>query len=151
MHEDGWVIPGCPVNGPSLDAHGETIAAVWFTAEGDSPRVLSAISTNGGDSFSSPIRLDGGRPLGRVDIEALSDGRFAIVWLEDASDRAHLMLTRMDRSGNASSAISIGETGNGRSSGFPRMTSAGDDVYVTYVDTASDEESVIRTLRISAQ
>src|SRR5690606_29736243 len=31
VHDDGWRISGCPVNGPQADAAGDTVAVAWFT------------------------------------------------------------------------------------------------------------------------
>ena len=66
VHDDGWRIPGCPVNGPAV-AHGDGhLAVAWFTAAQDRPRVLLAFSHDGGASFDAPIQIDGDRPVGRV-------------------------------------------------------------------------------------
>ncbi|MFC4670617.1 exo-alpha-sialidase [Seohaeicola nanhaiensis] len=32
IHNDGWEIAGCPVNGPAIDTMGDRISVVWFTA-----------------------------------------------------------------------------------------------------------------------
>ena len=43
VHDDGWVIPGCPVNGPSVAALGDAVVVAWFTGAGNTPRVRAAI------------------------------------------------------------------------------------------------------------
>ena len=35
VHADGWVIRGCPVNGPALAMRDDRVAVLWFTAAGD--------------------------------------------------------------------------------------------------------------------
>ena len=34
VHDDGWKIAACPVNGPMLSARGRDVAIAWFTATG---------------------------------------------------------------------------------------------------------------------
>ncbi|HBP86662.1 MAG TPA: exo-alpha-sialidase [Nitrospiraceae bacterium] len=53
-----WEIAGCPVNGPILAARGIQLAAVWFTGEGDRPRVRAAFSLDGGQHFGEPAEID---------------------------------------------------------------------------------------------
>ena len=77
---DNWNISGCPVNGPSISADGETVAIAWFTAAED-PLVNVAISTDSGKSFSEPIEIVRGETLGRVAVVILDDGELAISWL----------------------------------------------------------------------
>lgn len=68
LNVDGWKIEGCPVNGPQIDALGDRVAAAWFTAAGDRGRAYVAFSTDGGGSFAKPIAVDGGKPVGRLDV-----------------------------------------------------------------------------------
>ena len=68
VSEDGWHYPGCPVNGPAVAARGDTVAVVWFTAAGGTPRVYAAFSTDGGAAFGPRMQVDDGRPAGRVDV-----------------------------------------------------------------------------------
>ena len=35
VHNDGWKIPACPVNGPMLSAHGRDVAIAWLTVQED--------------------------------------------------------------------------------------------------------------------
>lgn len=69
---DRWVIPGCPVNGPAVDAVGSEVAVAWFTAANDVSAIKVAFSHDGGRSFDEPIVIDQGEgklgPIGRVDV-----------------------------------------------------------------------------------
>ncbi len=66
LRHDGWKINGCPVNGVDLDANGRSVVAAWFTAANDQPQVKVAFSNDAGASFSAPVRVDEGRPIGRA-------------------------------------------------------------------------------------
>src|SRR5690606_26548775 len=58
VHTDDWTMPACPVNGPAVDARGHDAIVGWYTAAGDTPRVLVARSTDAGDSFGPVLELD---------------------------------------------------------------------------------------------
>ena len=83
---DNWEISGCPVNGPSISAIGETVAIAWFTAA-KSPLVNVAISTDSGESFSEPIEIVSGETLGRVAVVILDDGDLAVSWFVAADSK----------------------------------------------------------------
>ena len=79
---DGWVIEGCPVNGPALSVRGSRAALAWFTASGDQPQVRLAVSKDGGLSFEAPKVVATGAPLGQVSAVLLDDDSVLVSWLE---------------------------------------------------------------------
>ena len=81
VHEDGWRIEGCPVNGPAVSAIGDRVAVAWFTAAGNEPRVLLAFSDDGGTTFEPPLQISEGFALGRVDVVLLEDGSAFALWV----------------------------------------------------------------------
>lgn len=122
VHDDGWVIGGCPVNGPAADALGEEVVVAWFTAAQDRPRVLVAFSSDAGDSFGVPVRVDDGRPVGRVDVVRLQDGSALVAWLEEAeSTGAEIRLRRVGKEGEVSTPWTLARTSAARASGFPQF------------------------------
>lgn len=89
LHEDGWRIPGCPVNGPALASHGDRVALAWFTLGRDeAPRIWVVLSEDAGETFGEPLRIDGGGALGQLDLAWGGDGRLAVSWHEDSSKGA---------------------------------------------------------------
>lgn len=82
VNNDDWRIAACPVNGPRLASDGGRVAAAWFTAADNDPRVLASFSPDAGTRFLMPLRLDRGKPVGRVDTLILSDGALLVTWLE---------------------------------------------------------------------
>ena len=134
LHHDGWQIPGCPVNGPQVTAAGDRLGVAWFTASNDEPRVNVVFSDDGGKSFGGPQRIDDGHPVGRVDIETLDDA-VIVSWLERIEGgTGEVKLRRLLSSGASGASVSLGQTGAGRVSGFPRMAVFGGDVYVTWTE-----------------
>ncbi|MCA1734104.1 MAG: glycoside hydrolase, partial [Acidobacteria bacterium] len=87
-HDDGWKIPGCPVNGPQIAARDGVVALAWFTMADGEPKVLATFSKDEGATFSPPVRLDSGAAAGRVDLVLLSDGTAVVSWLDGSGDDA---------------------------------------------------------------
>jgi len=157
VHSDGWVVPGCPVNGPAVAAggpEGRQVAVAWFTASENRPRVQVAFSVDAGASFEAPVVIDAMNPVGRVDI-ALDDAGDAIVsWLGGVDqDNAAVRLIRVPGPATAgraaptasstSTPLTIALTGGSRASGFPRIVRSGGDVVVAW--TGTSETSAVRT------
>jgi len=140
---EGWQFPACPVNGPSLSARGRTVAAAWFQAKDGKPKAFAAFSSDGGRSFGTPIRLDQEGSLGRVDIELLSDGSAAAGYIDLAGDRAEFRIKRLQAGGAVSAPVTIANLANNRSSGYPRMALAGDELVFAWIDR--DGGSTVRT------
>ena len=135
VHEDGWRIAGCPVNGPSVAARGRHLALAWHTAAEGTPRLLLAFSEDSGATFGAPLRQDEGLPLGRVDLEMLPDGSVVLSWIEQRDEQGEVRVRRVHPNGEASPSLLLGRTSAGRSSGFPRLAASGSEVIVAWTDT----------------
>lgn len=127
VHEDGWVIGGCPVNGPSAAALDELVAVAWFTAPDGEAQVNVAFSADAAASFGPPARLDAGRPLGRVDVVLLDDGSALVTWLEEegAGTEASILSRRVTPEGVMGEPRRLAGTEGARASGFPRIARLG--------------------------
>jgi hypothetical protein len=147
LHEDNWVIPGCPVNGPAADAEGDRVAVAWFTAAAERPRVQVTFSDDAGASFGEAIRVDDGDPVGRVDVLLLAPGVALVVWLENVGEAAELRGRLVAASGRIGPARAIAATSAERASGFPRMARSGDDVLLVW--TQAGEPSTVRAAVLS--
>ncbi len=149
LAEDGWRIPGCPVNGPALDAAGERVVAAWFTAPEGRAAVQAAFSDDAGATFEPPRRIDSGRPLGRVGVQLLADGAAVVSWLEVVGERAELRLRKVPRAGPAGDPRTVASTDTSRASGIPRLARVGDRLYVAWVETSAEAESRLRLQAVS--
>ena len=78
--DDGWIINGCPVNGPVIAADGERVAIAWFTAADDRPRVRLAESRDAGVTFASPVDVARGGTSGHVGLVLLPRDGAAVSW-----------------------------------------------------------------------
>lgn len=138
VSQDGWEIPGCPVNGPAIDASGTDVALVWFTAANGEPAVRMAFSDDGGDSFSAPLPLDLGSPVGGVDVVALSDGSALVSWLERTAAGEALLICRATPEAGCGDPVALTISPSGHTIGFPRMVAAQDDVYIVWNEPSRD-------------
>jgi len=126
--QDNWHYPGCPVNGPQLTSRGDTVAIAWFTAPENVSRVQVAFSTDGGATFSEPVRVDDGDPSGRVDVELLGDGSVIVSWLEKTDPDAEIRARRVTPGGGMDDSWLVAPTSAAHGSGFPRMTRVGNEL-----------------------
>jgi len=122
LFADGWQIRSCPVNGPAVGAVHDTVAAVWFTGAQDTARVRVAFSTDAGATFGPAVRVDGGLPSGRVDLEMLDGGAALVSWIERTGGESAEVWARVVRAdGTMEPHAVITPSSGARSSGFPRM------------------------------
>jgi hypothetical protein len=153
VHDDGWVIPACPVNGPAVDARGDDVVVAWFTAAEDSERVQVAFSSDGGATFGAPVRVDGGTPGGRVDVTLLPDGSAVVLWIERAgmsetAGPAEIRVRRVAPDGELSPPALLAASSSARTSGFPRMVPDGQGRLVFAWTDVSGTSPVVRIARV---
>lgn len=148
VSSDGWVINACPVNGPSVDAAGRSVALAWFTSANNTPRVKVAFSTDAGATFGAPITVDDGNPAGRVGAVLLDDGSAIVSWLERTKgDTATVRARRVRATSGAGPAVTIAASSAARASGFPRMARVKDQLYFAW--TVPGRPSAIHMSRAS--
>jgi hypothetical protein len=140
IHDDHWRIAACPVNGPALSAKGRAVAIAWFTAVGDEGHVYAAFSTNAGETFGQPIRIDDVGAVGRVDVELLADGSAAVSWIEFANQRSEFRIRRAEPSGARSASVAVSGIASGRSSGYPRLTHRGNELIFAWTDAGDSPQ-----------
>lgn len=133
VHADGWMIPGCPTNGPAVAARGQRVAVAWFTAAKDTPRLKMAFSEDGGATFGDPVVIDDGRPVGWPDVVMLEDGATLVSWLERRGEGVGEVLVRRVSPGRAPGPpIVVAQSVSGRATGVPHMARVGDRVLVAW-------------------
>lgn len=148
IHRDGWKIDGCPVNGPQIDARGRRVAVAWFTAPDDKGRINVSFSQDAGASFSTPVRIDLGGAVGRVDIELLGDGSALVSWIEGVGNAAAVAVRRVAEDGKMSRVMTVAPSSAARGAGFPRIARVGDDFYAAWTDVADQKR--VRVARFEA-
>ena len=152
LHEDGWQINACPVNGPAADRSGESVAAAWFTMAAGSPEVWAGfVSSDGMDAVSDPVRFDEGRPAGRVALRMDGPDTALVLWMEGGSeDEAGLYIRIVYRDGGMTEAFRVASTSTGRTVGYPRLEREGEGWLAVWTEPGqdSDDPSRLKALHI---
>lgn len=143
MYADNWEIPGCPVNGPAIDARGEHLVVAWFTGAENTSHIKAIFSDDEGETFGAPIIVDNGRPVGRVDAVLLNDSTAIVSWVERNDTGADIRIRKVNSDGTQEDAIVLTMTSPERASGFPRMVLLGDRLFFAW--TLPGEPSRIKT------
>ena len=125
VHDDGWKIDGCPVNGPAIGASARYVAVAWFTAPKDQGHAFVAFSQDAGRTFGAPVQIDESGSLGRVGVEQLEDGSAVVGWIELAGRGTPFKVRRVMRNGQRSAAVTVTDLGERRNSGYPRLARHG--------------------------
>ncbi len=150
VHDDGWVTKACPVNGPALSAHERRVALAWFTKARDTAKVQLAFSDDDGASWRTPVRVDDGAPIGRVDVELLADSSALVTWMEQTKKgAADIRARRIWRDGRASPAAVVMQSSEARQAGFPRIAAlSGSEVAVAWRELSSPARLRLARLRM---
>ena len=143
VHNDGWRIQACPVNGPAISARDRAVAVAWFSAKGDQGHAFVAFSNDAGRTFGSPIRVDDQASVGRVGVALLPNGSAAVTWVESANQRSAFRLRRVEPSGARSAAVTVGQTGSTR---IPRVALHRDELVFAWTEDDKGS-SRVRTAR----
>jgi len=138
VHDDGWKIDACPVNGPSVSANGRDVVVGWFTTKDNMGEAYVAFSQDGGKTFGDPIRLDDAGTLGRVSVSMLEDGSAAATWVEFKDKRGQFSIRRVMKSGQKTPAVVIAGATGGRVSGVPRFARLGNQLVFAWSETPAN-------------
>jgi len=125
VHADGWVIAGCPVNGPALALAGTRPVIAWPTFGDGSYRVR--VARREGEAWSKPIELEAGSGvMGRVDAAAWGSDGVLVSWLGAHDGQSVLRVARLDAALVESERLAVATLPPGRMTGMPRIASQGD-------------------------
>lgn len=139
---DNWKIAGCPVNGPRADALGNHLVIAWFGMADEEAQVKVIFSTDGGDTFNEPIRIDEGKAIGRVDVVMLNADNAMVSWMEGTDIKA----VKVNRDGTKGTPLVVATSSESRSSGFPQMTKSGNELIFAWTD---DAEKKVKTASLT--
>jgi len=134
LHADNWVIGGCPINGPAVDARDDYVAAAWFSAVDDNPVVHLARSSDGGRTFSDSIEIDSAGSFGHVDVVAIENGAAIVSWLRSEGDGLGLMMRVVNGEGELTEPMTIAQIDTARPLDFPQMVYDGERLIFAWTD-----------------
>ncbi len=133
VHQDGWKINGCPVNGPAIAARGKDVTVAWFTMQAGQGRAYIAFSSDAGRTFGAPVRVDDAGSSGRVQVELLADGSAAVSWIELGKGPSQLRIRTVSPGGARSRPADIAL---GLGTQFPRMGAAKGELVFAWTENS---------------
>ena len=144
VNDDNWEIPGCPVNGPVIGAHENTVAVAWFTAATGVPRVRAGLSSDAAKSFSAPIDIVSGETLGRVGLAVLSDSEVAVSWMRKLpGESAEVCVRRLSADGHLGPIKVISDDDIVAAFSVPQMIRKGGELILAWTRLDGDNSQVM--------
>ena len=135
LNNDGWVINGCPVNGPKVVSSLKNLAVAWFTVVNDKPIVNVSFSKNDGDSFQKPIVLNDNGAIGRVDVAFLNNKEVVVSYMEFDDLGTYLRIKKVSIDGKVSKPITISKIDGGRNTGVPQLELLNDEIFIVWTSS----------------
>lgn len=134
LHREEWEIAGCPVNGPALAARGLRVAAAWYTAANDRPRIRTAFSLDGGQNFGQPVEVDANHPSGRIGIAWMDDRSAVVSWITTApvTGKDALALRPLQADGSMGTVRYLALMEDGRDNGVPQLAAHEDGLVMAW-------------------
>lgn len=150
VHNDGWVVYGCPVNGPKVVSNSNKIAVSWFTVYDGKPGVNLSFSEFYGSSFDKPIKINDLDAIGRVDVAFLNDTEVLISYMEGDDSGTYLRIKKVSIDGKVSEPITISQIDSGRNTGVPQLEILDNKIYIVWT-VFENESNQLKTVRLNAK
>ena len=132
LHNDGWIINGCPVNGPKVAVNSTNLAIAWFTAVNNNPLVNVSFSKTNGDSFGTPFKLNDHDAIGRVDVAFLNNEEVIVSYMEVDDIGTYLRIKKVSVNGKVSKPITISKIDGGRNTGVPQLEVINNEIFIVW-------------------
>ena len=150
IHNDGWVINGCPVNGPKVVVNSLNTAVAWFTAAEGKPKVNVSFSNSDGGDFKPPIQLNDLNALGRVDVAFLNSNEVLVSYMELDDHGTYLKIKKVSIDGKVSEAKTIAVIDEGRNSGVPQLEIMKENVFLAWTYTV-DGKNQLKSVKFNSE
>ena len=132
VHDDGWIINGCPVNGPKVAVNSKNLAVSWFTVSNNHPLVNVSFSKNNGNSFGAPLKVNDHDAIGRVDVAFLNDEEVIVSYMEVDDIGTYLRIKKVSFDGKISEPITISKIDGGRNTGVPQLEIIDSEIFIVW-------------------
>jgi len=150
VYNDGWVIYGCPVNGPKVVSNSNNVAVSWFTVSNEKPTVNLSFSESYGSSFGNPIKINDHDPIGRVDVAFLNDQEVLVSYMEGDDVGTYLRIKKVSIDGKVSEPITISKIDSGRNTGVPQLEILNNEIFIVWT-VFENEKNQLKTVKLSSK
>ena len=131
IQKDNWVMPGCPVNGPSIATNGNIIAVSRFTVIKNKAKIILRLFKDGQTASGKEITLDEDIPVGRCTTVCSKDAVYNI-WIGVDKKQTVLRMAEVSLSGKIKRKITLVPIDKDRSSGMPRAIFSNNYLWVSW-------------------
>ena len=131
IQKDNWVMPGCPVNGPSISTNGNIIAVSRFTVIKNKAKIILRLFKVGQAESGKEISLDENVPVGRCTTVCSEDAVYNI-WIGVDKKQTVLRMAEVSLSGKIKRKITLIPIDKDRSSGMPRAIFSNNYLWVSW-------------------
>ena len=148
IHNDGWEINGCPVNGPKVASNSNNLAISWFTVSNEKPTVNLSFSKSNGASFGTPIKINDDDAIGRVDVAFLNPQEVLVSYIEGDDVGTYLRIKKVSIDGKVSAPITISKIDGGRNSGVPQLEILDNEAFIVWT-VLKGKKNQLKTVKLS--
>jgi len=149
VHNDGWVIYGCPVNGPKVVSNSNILAVSWFTVSDGKPAVNLSFSESNGSSFGGPIKINDLNAIGRVDAAFLNEKEVIVSYMEGDDIGTYLRIKKVSIDGKVSEPITVSKIDSGRGTGVPQLEILDNEIFIVWT-VFDDENNQLKTVKLNS-
>ena len=150
VHNDEWIINGCPVNGPKVAVNSNNLAVSWFTVSDEKPTVNLSFSKSNGSSFGTPIKINDHDAIGRVDVVFLNEQEVVVSYMEGDDLGTYLRIKKVSIDGKVSAPITISKIDGGRNTGVPQLEIFNNEIFVVWT-VFLDEKNQLKSVKLSPE
>jgi hypothetical protein len=149
VHQDGWVYPGCPHNGPgiSIGTDGRR-HVVWYTGAAGKAGLYYAAVGNDGRSLTPATALVAGRTLPAVhaSVVAVAGAGAVAVFDANADGGRAIGVTLVGPDGRPTRHATLGDSEGGV---YPQLATASADAVVVAYTAPNGERQELRLARVA--
>ena len=150
VHNDGWIINGCPVNGPKVASNLNNLAVSWFTVSNGRPIVNLSFSKSNGEYFDTPLKINDLDAIGRVDIVFLNEKNVLVSYIEGDNNGTFLRIKKVSIDGKVSAPITISEIDGGRNTGVPQLEKFNDEIFIVWT-VFENERNQLKSAKLNSE
>ena len=150
VHNDGWIINGCPVNGPKVASNLNNLAVSWFTVSNGRPIVNLSFSKSNGEYFDTPLKINDLDAIGRVDIVFLNEKNVLVSYIEGDDNGTFLRIKKVSIDGKVSAPITISEIDGGRNTGVPQLEKFNDEIFIVWT-VFENERNQLKSAKLNSE
>lgn len=140
VHQDNWVLEGCPGQGVGADAALKQFGVAWFTAAGGEGKVKVAFTEDPSSGFGVPLSIADSKklPQGQVKLAMFNDDYALVHWIQNSKQGPMLQLALVSLDGKVLTEQSLNTPSweaDYEWPNLPVLKRAGDQVYFAWFDS----------------